>query len=123
MAEGRSDGGRPMVGTEDRYAAGFGNFTVARECVLTLRFRSLGGRLAQEVGARRGGGRPLCGRRHPGISVSAGRGSLPKRIYGSDSLWLDWSYTQTRRAGSTSAGLTKRTGNAEWKGNPRRPTS
>src|SRR5262249_37344867 len=36
------------------------DFTAARKRVLTLRFRSLGERLAQEVGARRGGSRPLC---------------------------------------------------------------
>ena len=48
-------------------------FTDARQRVLTLRFRSLGGRLAQEVGARRGGGGPLRGRRHLGIPVSDGR--------------------------------------------------
>jgi hypothetical protein len=50
-----------MVGTEDGYAPGLGDFTLARQRVLTLRFRSLGGRLAQEVGARRGGGCPICG--------------------------------------------------------------
>src|SRR6202007_1088646 len=37
MAEGRSDGGRQMVGTEDRYAAGFGDFTAPREHLPALR--------------------------------------------------------------------------------------
>ena len=60
MVEGRSDGGRQMVGTADRYAAGFGDLTAARERLLTLRFRPLGGRLAQEMGARRGGSHQIC---------------------------------------------------------------
>src|SRR5438477_6218411 len=76
MAEGRSDGGRQMVGTADGYAAGFGDFTVACKCVPTLQFRSLGERLAPEVGARRSGSRPLRGRYYLGIPVSNGRGSL-----------------------------------------------
>ena len=46
---------------EDRYSARFGDFTAAREYLPALRFRSLGERLAQEMGARRGGGHPLCG--------------------------------------------------------------
>jgi len=36
------------------------DFTAPRKRVLTLRFRSLGERLAPEVGARRGGGYPVC---------------------------------------------------------------
>src|SRR5262249_38917535 len=60
MAEGRSDGGRQMVGAEDGYATGLGDFTVARKRVPTLRLRPVGERLAQEVGARRGGGYPVC---------------------------------------------------------------
>jgi hypothetical protein len=55
-----SDGGRPMVGTGDGYATGFGEFTVTRERVPALQFRSLGKRLAPEVGARRGRGRQIC---------------------------------------------------------------
>ena len=50
-----------------------GNFTAPREHLPALQLRPLGERLAPEVGARRGGGRPLCGRCHPGISVSDGR--------------------------------------------------
>jgi RNA-directed DNA polymerase len=53
MAEGRSDGGRQMVGTEDRESAGLGDFTVAREYLPAVLFRSLGKRLAQEVGEAR----------------------------------------------------------------------
>jgi hypothetical protein len=43
-----------MVGTADGYAAGLGDFTVARQRVPALQFRSLGKRLAPEVG-RKGG--------------------------------------------------------------------
>src|SRR5215469_9592202 len=50
-----------------------GSFTAPREHLPALQLRPLGERLAPEVGARRGGGRPLCGRCHPGISVSDGR--------------------------------------------------
>ena len=57
----RSDGGRQMVGNADRESARFGDFAAPREYLPALRFRSLGGRLAQEICARRGGGRPLCG--------------------------------------------------------------
>ena len=37
-----------MVGHADRESARFGDFTAAREYLPALRFRSLGGRLAQE---------------------------------------------------------------------------
>src|SRR5262249_18735361 len=46
--------------TRDRYATGLGDFTVTRQRVLTLRFRSLGERLASEVGARRSGSHQIC---------------------------------------------------------------
>ena len=59
MAEGWGDGGRQVVGSADRESAGVGDFTVAREHLPALLFRSLGERLAQEMGARRSGGRPL----------------------------------------------------------------
>src|SRR6266550_544828 len=42
------------------------------------------------------------------------------RTYGSDWQSLDWSSIQKRRAGSSSGGLPKRTGNEEQKTNPRR---
>src|SRR6516164_1988753 len=60
MVEGRSNGGRSMVGTGDRYTTGLGDFTVARQRVSALRVRSLGERLASEVGARRSGRHPIC---------------------------------------------------------------
>jgi site-specific DNA recombinase len=43
------------------------DLTASREYLLALRFRSVGGRLAQEMGARRSGRCPLCGRYHPRI--------------------------------------------------------
>src|SRR5262249_720584 len=77
MAEGWGDGGRQMVGTADGESAGFGDFTVAREHLPALLFRPLGEHLAQEVGARRSGGRPLCGRYRFGIPVSGRCRSFP----------------------------------------------
>jgi len=63
-------------------------FTVARECLLALQFRSLGERLAQEVCARRGDSTPLRGRYHLGISISDGRRSLPGESTGaSGEVW------------------------------------
>ena len=44
---------------------------------LHLRFRSLGGSLAQEVCARRRGGGPLCGRHHLRIPISGRSRSFP----------------------------------------------
>ena len=61
MAQRWGDGGRRMVEHEDRESARFGDLTAAREYLPALRFRSLGERVAQEMGTRRGGGHPLCG--------------------------------------------------------------
>ena len=47
-----------------------------------LLFRPLGERLAQEVGARRSGGRPLCGRHGFRIPVSGRRGPVPGELTG-----------------------------------------
>ena len=44
------------------------------------------------------------------------------RTYGNDWPCLDWNYTRKRRAGSSSAGLPKRTGNEQEKGSRRRST-
>src|SRR5271156_168533 len=70
MARRRSNGGRAMVGNEDRYSARFGGITDPRQYLSPLCFRSLGGRLAQEVCARRGGSDSLCGRYHPRFPTS-----------------------------------------------------
>src|SRR5246500_1994190 len=69
MAQRGSNGGRQMVGHEDRQSARLGGFTVACEYLPALRFRSLGERVAREVGPRRGGGRPLRGR-HAGTDIN-----------------------------------------------------
>ena len=112
-----------MVGTEDRYAAGFGDFTVARQRVLTLRFRSLGERLAQSVGASRVVAVRYAGDVILGFHFSIGQTLIVSwRTYGKDWPCLDWNCTQIRRAGSSSADLPKRTGDVEGKGNPRRST-
>ena len=42
MAQGRGDGGRQVVGTEDRYPARLGDFAAPREYLPVLRFRSVG---------------------------------------------------------------------------------
>src|SRR5712691_10582250 len=68
MAQGWGDGGRQVVGSEDREPARLGDFTAPREYLLALHFRSLGERLAQEVCARRGGGHPFRGW-HAGTDV------------------------------------------------------
>src|SRR5246127_2041415 len=73
MAQRGSNGGRQMVGHEDRQSARLGGFTVACEYLPALRFRSLGERVAREVGPRRGGGRPLRGRYHLRIPTPSGR--------------------------------------------------
>src|SRR3984893_8952164 len=44
------------------------------------------------------------------------------RTYGNDWPCLDWNYTRKRRAGSSSAGLPKRTGKEQEKGSRRRST-
>jgi RNA-directed DNA polymerase len=82
MVESRSDGGRQVVGSEDRESARFGDFTAPGEHLPALLFRSLGERLAQEVGARRGGGHPLRGRHDRGIPISDRRRSLPGKLTG-----------------------------------------
>src|SRR5271169_28487 len=43
MVERRGDGGRRMVGNEDRHSARGSDFAATRECLSALRFRSLGG--------------------------------------------------------------------------------
>jgi hypothetical protein len=82
MAQRGGDGGRQMVGHEDRQSARFGDFTASREYLPALRFRSLGERVAQEVGTRRGGGHPLRGRYHLGIPTPSGRGSILEELTG-----------------------------------------
>src|SRR2546430_2200088 len=57
-------------------------FSAAREYLPALRFRSLGERVAQEVGTRRGGGHPLRGRYHLGIPTPSGRGSILGELTG-----------------------------------------
>src|SRR5271157_1667379 len=69
MAEGGGDGGRQMVGTTDRESAGVGDFTALRQYLPALHVRPMGERLAQEKGARRGGGHSLC-RWHAGTDIN-----------------------------------------------------
>src|SRR2546425_13135690 len=68
MAQRWGDGGRQVVGSEDRESARLGDLTAPREYLPTLHFRSLGERLAQEVCARRDGGHPFRGW-HAGTDV------------------------------------------------------
>src|ERR1022692_3431647 len=53
MAEGGSAGGRRMEEHGDGYSSKLGGFAVAREYLSALRVRPVGGRLAQEMSARR----------------------------------------------------------------------
>src|SRR3981189_1619562 len=62
MAQGWGDGGREVVGHGDGYSAGVGDLTAPCQYLSPLCVRFLGGRLAQEVCARRGDRPPLCGR-------------------------------------------------------------
>jgi len=60
-----------------------------------LCFRSLGGSLAQEVRARRGGGGPLCGRSHRRIPISGGSRSFSGRLPGTaGEVWVGTSSGQ-----------------------------
>jgi hypothetical protein len=59
--------------TEMGYSAGFGDFAVACEHLSALCVRPVGGRLAQEVCARRCHCRPICRRQCSRVSAS-GRG-------------------------------------------------
>src|SRR5260370_562475 len=82
MAERRGDGGRHMVGNEDRYPARSGGFATACQHLPALCFRSLGESMAHEVGARRRDRRALC-RRYPiGISTPSGRRPLSGAVSG-----------------------------------------
>src|SRR6266852_2668559 len=82
--------------------------------------RSLGGRLAQEMGAGRSSGRPLRGRHYFRIPAPSRSRSFFWRTFGNDWESLDWNYTQIRRAGLSSGGLPNKTGNEEGKASPRR---
>src|SRR5882762_4591067 len=57
-------------------------FTASREYLPTLRVRSMGGRLAQEMGARRSGGCPLRGRHHLRIPTPSRRRSFSGKLSG-----------------------------------------
>jgi len=57
-------------------------FTASREYLPTLRVRSMGGRLAQEMGARRSGGCPLRGRHHLRIPTPSRSRSFSGKLSG-----------------------------------------
>src|ERR1700686_5646272 len=82
MAQRWGDGGRRMVEHEDRESARFGDFTASREYLPTLRVRPMGGRLAQEMGARRSGSRPLRGRHHLRIPTPSRSRSFSGKLSG-----------------------------------------
>src|SRR5450631_2410807 len=63
-------------------SARLGDFTALGEHLSALLFRSLGERLAQEVGARREGSHPLRGRHYRGIPISDRCRSLPGKLTG-----------------------------------------
>src|SRR5580704_4813478 len=123
MAQRWGDGGRRMVEHEDRESARFGDFTASREHLPALCFRSMGERLAHEMGARRSGSRPLRGRHHLRIPTPSRGRSFSGKTFGNDWESLDWNYTLTRRAGLSSGGLPNKTGNEEEKASPRRSPS
>src|ERR1700730_4852340 len=89
MAQRWGEGGRRMVGHEDRQSARLGDFTASRECLPALRVRSLGERAAPEVGTRRGGSHPLRGRYHLGIPTPGGRRSFLGELTGTaGNVWI-----------------------------------
>jgi hypothetical protein len=111
-----------MIGHEDRESARFGDFAASREHLPALCFRSMGERLAHEMGARRSGSRPLSGRHHLRIPTPNRSRSFSGELSGTTGK-VDWNYTLTRRAGLSSGGLPNKTGNEEEKASPRRSTS
>ena len=89
MAQRWGDGGRRVVGNADRYPARLGDFTAACQYLSALFVRPLGGGLAQEMCARRGGGSPLCGRHHLRIPASGRRGAFPGEFPGTTAeVWV-----------------------------------
>jgi len=89
MAEGGSCGGRPVEEHGDGHTAGFGGLTAAGEYLSALCVRPVGGCLAQEVRARGGDCRSLCGRQCTRISASGRRRSFPEGIPGTvTEVWV-----------------------------------
>src|ERR1017187_5459528 len=82
MVEGWGDGRRPMGGDGDRHAARSGDLAAAGERVPALRFRPLGGSLAQEGSARTSGCGPLRGRSGGGVSEQSRCRAVPERVSG-----------------------------------------
>ena len=68
VAQGGYIGGRPVVGDKEGYAPGGSGLTTDRQRIPSLRFRPVGGCLAQKGGQGRRHHRPLC-RRHAGTDV------------------------------------------------------
>src|ERR1035441_755913 len=71
-----------MVGDEGGHAARGGGIAAAGERVPALRFRSVGGGLARESGARGHDRGPLRRRSRGGVPAPDGRGAVPARVSG-----------------------------------------
>src|SRR5262249_9589027 len=82
MAEGGCLGRWPVVGIEGRDSTGGSGFTVARQRVPALRFRSVDRSLAQESGSGRGNCRPLCRRPRGGLRKPDGSRTFSRRVSG-----------------------------------------
>src|ERR1051325_3925083 len=82
MVEGWGNGRRPTGGDGDRYTAGSRDFAAAGECLPALRFRPLGGSLAEEGSARASGCCPLRGRSGSGVSEQSRCRAVPERVSG-----------------------------------------
>src|SRR5271154_854994 len=95
MAQRWSNGGKAMVGNEDRYSTRLGGITDPRQYLSPLCFRSLGERLAQEVCARRSGSDSLRGRYHLRFPISGRRGSFSGESPGTVAeVWIGTSSRQ-----------------------------
>src|SRR6267378_7995115 len=65
------------------------DFTASREYLPALRVRSMGGRLAQEMGARRSDGCPLRGRHHLRIPTPSRSRSFSGKLSGTTrKVWI-----------------------------------
>src|ERR1700737_3506972 len=82
MAEGGSDGARPVERDEGRESARGGDFARACEPLPALRLGSVGGGVAEEAGARGCYCCALCGRCRAGIRAPRRSGALPGAVAG-----------------------------------------
>src|SRR6185369_1137813 len=84
MAEGGSVGRRRVDGDEGGNTARSSDIAAVGEYLPALRLRSLGEKVAGEVGAWGYGGCPLCRRCRTGVRAQERRGSVSGAVAGAD---------------------------------------